>query len=128
MGTINFRGKKISFSEARKYINGLKTGGISAELVEEEKNGYEIFKKINNDSNEKEYLIGTLEVRIAIKEHYNKIEKCKREGHPDERVLSTDSSGTALCMCRSCGDMYNRKMTLEETREFNKLIRTPFTR
>ena len=60
--------------EARDYLNGLKTGAISAELTEEERKWYELFREVaHEEGSEKEYLMGTLEGLIAIEEHRERI-------------------------------------------------------
>ncbi|MFH1503489.1 MAG: hypothetical protein ABIE36_02440 [Candidatus Diapherotrites archaeon] len=125
--TINFRGKEMKILDARGYITKLKTEIIRAELNEEEKIGYSIFKKAHGEeATEKEYLIGTLEARIAIQGHLNKIEECREQVHKGEEVLMRDSFGKALCYCHTCESTYNRRMTPEEWRDFNKKMNEPF--
>jgi uncharacterized Zn finger protein len=68
-----------------------------------------------------------LEFRINLREKFDKQDYCSKKGHLDERVLSSDSSGKSLCYCHNCGDMYDRRMTMKENRDFNKLMKTPMT-
>ncbi|MCX6750869.1 MAG: hypothetical protein NTZ83_05405 [Candidatus Pacearchaeota archaeon] len=71
--TINFRGEEIELSEARLYIDRLEKGEIPVELTGKEKRGYNLFKEAAQEElDEKEYLIGTLESLIAIQEHHDK--------------------------------------------------------
>lgn len=131
----------MKLSEAKTLLSKLKDGSVNIELNDLERIGYNqmnegtrrdsIKKKARGDKElyeeftEKGYLEFLLEIPISVIEHFNKIENCKREGHKGESVLSCDSSGKMLCYCHSCGDMYDRGMTSEESGNFNKLMKTP---
>lgn len=75
--------------------------------------------------------ISTLEEKAKInnvlKEHFDRIEKCKREGHLGEKVLSTNSCGRALCYCNLCREMYSRNMTSDEHYKFNEEVKIKYT-
>ena len=60
----------MAIPEARKYIEDLQKGIVKAQLNEEEKKIYDLYKENMGDEsqNEEEYLIGALEARIMIAE------------------------------------------------------------
>jgi len=65
-------------------------------------------------------------INNSLKNMYKLQKECKRNGHPGETVLSTDSSGTSWCICDSCGEMYYRRMASEEHTEFNRKMQEPY--
>jgi len=143
MDKIKFHGLEMNLLEAKLYLENIKSGNITLKLSEEERIRYNSMneatrmenekKKARGDNqlykefNEKEYLELLLSIPIVVKDHYNKIEACKKKGHLGEKVLGCDSLGKALCYCHKCGDMYDRPMNMEEQRDFNKLMKTPMT-
>ena len=140
---ITFRGQQMKLSEGRNLLDKIMEGSITLELTKQERVEYEDFnasikrdnqrrkkmgnKDLSEEISEKNYIAFLLSIPVTIKERFEKQEYCRINGHNVESVLSTDSSGKALCYCSSCGDMYDRNMTYEERKEFNKIAKTPMT-
>jgi hypothetical protein len=138
---IEFRGEKMKLSDAKIYLSKLEKGEINLEYSESEINEAKGFmdsmKRCDmkagikeayfHNYDEREYFSMILGMRINLQEKFDKENYCKKKGHIGEKVLSCDSSGRALCYCPKCGDMYDRPMNPQESRDFNELIRTPMT-
>jgi hypothetical protein len=105
MKKIEFHGEEIELSKAKTLLNKLKNGEINLELTENERIEYNHLKDILHEdiSTEQSYLVFLLGMKIGIREGINKINYMEEHGYFDFD-----------------------KMTPEETRKFNKLLRTPF--
>jgi hypothetical protein len=148
MATIKFRGKEMNLLEAKLYVTQLKKGIVKPTLTKEEKADYtdwlNVIEKTNKRCerngtegilkpllNENEYLTRTLEARIGLAEHFEKMEYCEKKGHKEIKGSSHIASGSGgtrvYAHCSRCGSMYERNLTSKEWESFDEAMNTPFT-
>jgi hypothetical protein len=80
--------------------------------------------KYNPPLTEKEFYISLIDKEYAINELVKNMNECKKEGHIQGITLFANGYKKSY-ICKRCKLSYERNYTSEETREFQKMMRTP---
>jgi hypothetical protein len=143
---IEFRGQKMKLSKAKTYLGKLKSGEITLELNESERNESIRFMKTMREHDrkavagggkawfqnydEKEYFSFILGIKIGFQGYVNEQNYCAKHGHEEVKGSAHIEEGMGKTItwafCSRCGSMYNRYPTPEEMKEWNELLRAPF--
>ena len=78
-----------------------------------------------------EKLIGNVDFKKMLynaKEEFEKLDKCKKAGHPNSKIYSSDPLRYRVWYeCGDCNAFYERPMTSEQVKGANKLMNLRFT-
>lgn len=67
-------------------------------------------------------------ILAGANEFFEKIDKCKKAGHPRSEIYSSDPLRYKVWYnCKDCNEMYERPMTAEQVKSAMKLMNMRFT-